>query len=453
VERLLKESQLAPNKFSEFVGQERLKRRLRLAIEAAQQRRESLGHILLSGPAGSGKATLATIISNLTGSNVTRLSGMTTGSVGDFAGLLTQLENGDILLIEDAHSLDKSAAEFLCQPMKDFKMDIVIDRGVKARAIQLNLPRFSLIGATNRKERIPAALLTSFQLVEELEPYTPNELARIARRMAKLLKLNIEDAVAVQIASPACTSPRDILNRAQHLRDYVQIRRLKKVTRVIAAQAFDMLDSNQSEVSTLSRSRRLGTKPRLPSDPLKRRYQVFVSSTFEDLIEERRHVMQALLETKCIPTGMELFPASSEGQWKLIQRVIDDCDYYVVIIGGRYGSEGIGGVSYTEMEYDYAVSSGKSVIGFYHDDPDSLIGSKLEKNDQHRRKLEAFTTKVRSRMCRSWRTPDGLASAIKSAVLHAIEHDRKPGWIRASDLPSSAAIANLKESLESADKN
>jgi hypothetical protein len=113
-------------------------------------------------------------------------------------------------------------------------------------------------------------------------------------------------------------------------------------------------------------------------DPLKRRYQVFVSSTFEDLKEERQHVMQALLESKCIPTGMELFPATSAEQWELIKRVIDECDYYMVIVAGRYGSIGKTGVGYTEMEFDYATQSGKPVIGFYHQNPELLVGAKLE---------------------------------------------------------------------------
>ena len=165
---------------------------------------------------------------------------------------------------------------------------------------------------------------------------------------------------------------------------------------------------------------------------LKKRYQVFVSSTYEDLVDERKHTMQALLETKCIPAGMELFPAASDDQWTLIKRVIDDCDYYIVIVAGKYGSCGKDGKSYTEMEFDYALASGIPVVGFFHDNLDALPGSKLEKSDERRAKQQAFIGKVKSRMCRSWRTPDGLASAVKSAMLHEIENHPRPGWVRHS---------------------
>src|ERR1700739_3356439 len=120
---------------------------------------------------------------------------------------------------------------------------------------------------------------------------------------------------------------------------------------------------------------------------MEKRYQVFVSSTYEDLGIERQEIMQALLELDCIPTGMELFPAASEDQWQLIKRVIDDCDYYIVVVAGRYGTLGPTGKSYTEMEFDYAVSTGKSVIGFYHSDLESLPGARLERTDERRVKL------------------------------------------------------------------
>lgn len=136
---------------------------------------------------------------------------------------------------------------------------------------------------------------------------------------------------------------------------------------------------------------------RADDGPLKRRYQVFVSSTYSDLIEERKHVMQALLVTKCIPSGMELFPAANMAQWNLIRQVIDDCDYYVVIVAGRYGSIGPNGKSYTEMEFDYAVSVGKPIIGFFHSDIRKLPGERLEESEDSRRRLAAFTEKLKQR--------------------------------------------------------
>lgn len=182
-------------------------------------------------------------------------------------------------------------------------------------------------------------------------------------------------------------------------------------------------------------------------DALKRRYQVFVSSTYEDLKEERQHVIQALLETKCIPLGMELFPAASVEQWELIKRVIGECDYYLVIVAGRYGSLNESGMGYTEMEFDYAISIGKPVIGFYHKSPDSLPGAKLEKTDAGREHLKALTEKVKKRLCRPWGSPAELGSAVKSAILHELEFNPKPGWMRADAVPSSDAVEKLKQRI------
>ncbi len=260
------------------------------------------------------------------------------------------------------------------------------------------------------------------------------------------MRLKIDDEAAEAIAFAAYLSPRDVLYRLRHVQDYGRIKaHSQRVTAQLAREALEMLAPSTApdKRGTLSRS-----EPRLSLDPLKRRYQVFVSSTYNDLKEERRQVLQALLETKCIPTGMELFPATSTEQWDLIKRVIDDCDYYIVVVAGCYGSIGPAGKSYTEMEYDYAVATGKSVIGFFHSDLDSLAGSKLETSDERRQKLTAFQEKVKKRMCKPWSTPDALASGIKSAILHAIENDRKAGWIRASDLPSTSAIAELKQSVK-----
>jgi hypothetical protein len=182
-------------------------------------------------------------------------------------------------------------------------------------------------------------------------------------------------------------------------------------------------------------------------DVLKRRYQVFVSSTYEDLIVERQHVTQALLETKCIPVGMELFPAASVEQWELIKHVIDECDYYFVIIAGRYGSVNESGVGYTEMEFDYAIGTGKPVIGFYHKDPNSLPGTKLERTDEGRKCLKAFTEKVKKRLCRSWNSADELGSAVKSAIISELDLNPQPGWIRANEVQSSPMVERLKQRI------
>jgi nucleoside 2-deoxyribosyltransferase len=133
---------------------------------------------------------------------------------------------------------------------------------------------------------------------------------------------------------------------------------------------------------------------------MEKRYQVFVSSTFQDLQKERQEVMHALLELDCIPSGMELFPAANETQWELIKRVIDDCDYYILILGGRYGSIGPDGISYTEMEYNYAISIGKPTVAFLHKQPGKIESDKSEKNEEGRKKLDEFRVQVEKKLCK-----------------------------------------------------
>lgn len=435
--------------FANFIGQERIKHRLQIALEASIHRGESLGHTLLISPLGFGKATLARLIWEFTGSQIISMSGMSSGNWSDFYGLLTTLDQNGVLFVEDIHTLGKNASEFLSLPMKDFKLDIVIDSGPNARSVRLNLPSFTLIGTTAQKDKLSHSFLSSFQIVEEFSPYADAELGAMAEKFAARMQVSLEEDASRDIIVKGCTSPNDVLNRVRHLRDYVYHKKLSTRVNVgIAGEAMQMLNLPVDIAANATTSSKRLAKKEFSQDPLKRRYQVFVSSTYEDLKEERRQAMQALLETKCIPTGMELFLAANEKQWELIRRVIDDCDYYIVILAGKYGSIGPHGQSYTEMELDYAIATGKSVIGFFHSDPDTLIGSRLEKGIRGRQKLEAFRHKVQQRMCRSWNTPEGLASAIKSAILHAIEHDQNPGWVRATSLPSSIAIAGLKSSVK-----
>ena len=147
-----------------------------------------------------------------------------------------------------------------------------------------------------------------------------------------------------------------------------------------------------------------------------KRFQVFVSSTFADLQDERQEVMQALLELECIPAGMELFPAANEDQWSLIKKVIDDCDYYIVIVGGRYGSIGSDGKSYTEMEYRYATETGKPVIGFLHREPGTLSANRTESSEEGRAKLTEFRDHVQKKMCRFWDSPADLGSQVSRSL-------------------------------------
>ena len=174
-----------------------------------------------------------------------------------------------------------------------------------------------------------------------------------------------------------------------------------------------------------------------------KRYQVFVSSTYADLEEERQEVMQALLELDCIPAGMELFPATSEDQWTLIKKVIDDSDYYIVILAGRYGTIGSDGFSYTEMEYRYALQTGKPVIGFVHRDPSSIPASRCESADAGKVKLAAFRELVQQKMCRFWESPADLGSQVSRSLVKLIKSHPAIGWVRANLVPDESATEEL----------
>ena len=179
-----------------------------------------------------------------------------------------------------------------------------------------------------------------------------------------------------------------------------------------------------------------------------KRYQVFVSSTFRDLIKERRAVMQALLELDCIPAGMELFPATSDDQWTLITRIIDDCDYYLVIVGGRYGSAAADGISYTEKEYDYAVSQGKPVMGFIHKDPGSIPSKHVDSDPAVQERLAAFKAKVEKRHCKYWLSADDLGGVISRSYVQLIKTHPAEGWVKARNAKTTEELEKVNQMHE-----
>lgn len=182
---------------------------------------------------------------------------------------------------------------------------------------------------------------------------------------------------------------------------------------------------------------------------MEKRYQVFVSSTFNDLREERAEVMQALLEMDCIPAGMEIFPASQETQWDLIKRVIDDCDYYLLIIGGRYGSVGEEGISFTEKEFDYAVEKGMPIMVFPIEDPGKVIVDKAELSEKGQARLKAFREKAMDgRMAKMWTSSEGLAGKVSRSLNRTITLRPAEGWVRGRYAGDSEAILRLKNRIE-----
>jgi hypothetical protein len=176
---------------------------------------------------------------------------------------------------------------------------------------------------------------------------------------------------------------------------------------------------------------------------MEKRFQVLVSSTYQDLQKERQEVMHALLELDCIPSGMELFPAANEDQWSLIKRVIGDCDYYVLIIGGRYGSTDFEGISYTEKEYRYALSIEKPTIAFPHGNPGSIPTNKSEDSDQGKEKLRAFRDFVQKKLYKQWGNPSELGSVVSRSLIHLIKTTPAVGWVRANELPDRDSTLEL----------
>lgn len=184
-----------------------------------------------------------------------------------------------------------------------------------------------------------------------------------------------------------------------------------------------------------------------------KRYQVFVSSTYVDLTEERNEIMQALLELECMPAGMELFPAANDTQWEWIKKVIDESDYYIVVIGGRYGSiSEKTGLSYTEMEYRYALDTNKPIIGFVHQNPDSLTVIKTEQTDVNKQKLKEFRELVQSKLCKFYTSPEDLGSKVSRSIIQLRKQYPAVGWVRANTLEnftsSNEYILLMKENEE-----
>jgi|SRR5579872_853584 len=177
-----------------------------------------------------------------------------------------------------------------------------------------------------------------------------------------------------------------------------------------------------------------------------KRYQVFISSTYADLKEERRAVIQSVIELNCIPAGMELFPASNEEQLQFIKRVIDDCDYYLLIIAGRYGSVGPDGVSYTEKEFDYAVKRGLPVIAFPHGNPDDISYGKSEKDPAFKKKLEDFRAKVcTGRIVKMWNNPQELPGFVAQSLSTIIHRHPATGWVRANRVASEEILTEIND--------
>lgn len=247
------EGSLRPRFLNEYIGQERAKENLRIFIQAAKMRGESLDHVLLHGPPGLGKTTLAAVIANEMGVNMRITSGPTIEKAGDLAALLTNLQENDILFVDEIHRMNRAVEEILYPAMEDFAIDIIIGKGPSANSIRLDLPKFTLIGATTRSGQLSAPLRDRFGVILRLELYSPEELRRIVERSAGILGIEIDSAGADEIARRSRGTPR-IANRIlRRVRDFAQVTANGRITRDVADKALNRLEIDHLGLDALDR--------------------------------------------------------------------------------------------------------------------------------------------------------------------------------------------------------
>lgn len=239
------EMSLRPAVFDDFTGQAKVRERLEIAVTAARQRDEAIDHVLLSGPPGLGKTTIANIIAKSMGANMKTTSGPTIEKAGDLAGLLTNLDEGDVLFIDEIHRMQKTIEEYLYPAMEDFKLDIIIDQGPNARSVRLNLPRFTLIGATTRSGLLSAPLLTRFGIRERLDYYNADHIQKIVRRSSRLLNIEIDEHGATEIARRSRGTPRISNNLLRRVRDYAQVKGDGTIDKNVADKSLAMLEIDE----------------------------------------------------------------------------------------------------------------------------------------------------------------------------------------------------------------
>lgn len=236
---------LRPQRFDEYIGQERLKRNLRLAIDAAKKRGEPMDHVLLYGPPGLGKTTMATVIANEMGTNIRVTSGPAIEKAGDLASILTNLADGDVLFIDEIHRLGRAVEEVLYSAMEDYKLDIVIGKGPAARSVRLDLPKFTVIGATTRTGSLAAPLRDRFGHIHRLEFYTPEEIEQIIKRASGILNSKIDNEAARNLSTRARLTPRIANRLLKRVRDYADVNGDGIIDEATTTKALDLLEIDE----------------------------------------------------------------------------------------------------------------------------------------------------------------------------------------------------------------
>ena len=253
-EDIIVEKSLRPIKFEEFIGQKELVENLKLSIDAANGREDALDHVLLFGPPGLGKTTLANIISKELNVNIRQASGPVIERAGDLAGMITNIQNRDVFFIDEIHRLSSVVEEYLYSAMEDYKIDIMIDKGPSARSVQLNVEPFTLVGATTRLGNLTSPLRDRFGIVLRVDYYEPEDLFHIICRSADILEVDVDDKGAMELATRSRGTPRVANRILRRARDYAQIKASGKITYEVANRALDHLGVDENGLDVMDRN-------------------------------------------------------------------------------------------------------------------------------------------------------------------------------------------------------
>ena len=244
---------LRPQRFEDFVGQRGVKESLRIYIRAAQQRKEPLDHILFSGPPGLGKTTLAHIVAVEMGAQIKPTSGPVLEKAGDLAGILTNLERGDVLFVDEIHRIGKAVEEYLYSAMEDFAIDILLDQGANARSVRIDIKKFTLIGSTTREGLLSSPMRSRFGIVEKLEFYPPSDIADIIRNSARILNVEIDEKGCEAISGRARGTPRVANRLLSRIRDFAQVKANNVINESVALDGLRMLGIDEHGLCAMDR--------------------------------------------------------------------------------------------------------------------------------------------------------------------------------------------------------
>ena len=259
---------LRPQHWQDFIGQEKLKTQLDISIQAAKDRGEALDHVLLFGPPGLGKTSMANIIARQMEVNIISTSGPTIEKPGDLAGLLTNLQKGDVLFVDEIHRLSKIVEEYLYPAMEDFKLDIIIDAGPNARSVRLNLKRFTLVGATTRSGLLTSPLRSRFGITQRLDFYNPKDIRTILERSARILNVSMDKEGSEEIARRSRGTPRIANMLLKRVRDYAQIKADNFINAKVALEALRMLDIDRRGLDDMDTRIMLGLIEKFSGGPV-----------------------------------------------------------------------------------------------------------------------------------------------------------------------------------------